>query len=249
MSGHSKWAGIKHKKALIDSRRGKLFSRLIREIMMSSRIGGENLENNPRLRLAVERAKEVNMPGENIKRAIQRGSGGEEGSNLEEVTYEGYGPGGVAIMLDVLTDNKRRTASEIRSIFSKYNGNLGENGCVSWLFERKGLIIINKEGVEEDTLFSMALEAGAEDMHSEDDHYTLITIPADIEKVRNFLNKPGIKIESSSITRLPKSTVKVEGKGAESLLKLLDFLEEDEDIQEVYSNFDMPDDILESTLK
>ena len=249
MSGHSKWAGIKHKKALIDSRRGKLFSRLIREIMMSARIGGENLENNPRLRLAVERAKEVNMPGENIKRAIQRGAGGEEGSNLEEVTYEGYGPGGVAIMLDVLTDNKRRTASEIRSIFSKYNGNLGENGCVSWLFERKGLIIINKEGVEENALFSMALEAGAEDMHSEDDHYTLITIPADIEKVRDFLNKSGIKIESASITRLPKSTVKVEGKGAESLLKLLDFLEEDEDIQEVYSNFDMPDDILESTLK
>jgi len=249
MSGHSKWHSIKHKKMATDQKRGKIFTKLIKEIMVATKMGGANPETNPRLRMAIEKAKSYNMPNDNIQRAIKKGSGAEGEVNYEQVSYEGYGPGGVAIYVEVLTDNKNRAASEIRSIFSRHNGNLAGQGSVAWIFERKGLITVKKEKSEEDKLFEIVLEAGAEDMKTEKDTYEIITTPENFEDVKKALQDNQIEIESASVTLIPKNTVKVEGKEAEQLLKLLDDLEENEDVQGVYANFDIPDEILETIEK
>jgi YebC/PmpR family DNA-binding regulatory protein len=245
MSGHSKWASIKHKKAATDAKKGKIFTKLIREVMMAARTGGGSPDSNPRLRLAIEKAKEENMPAENIKRAVQKGTGEGSANQMEEISYEGYGPAGVAIKLNVVTDNKRRTASEIRSVFSKNNGNLGEVGCVSWMFERKGQISIPRAGVDEDALFTLAIESGAEDVASETDSFQIYTRAEDLEKVRKSIEDGGVKVKSALFTMQPKTTVRIEGKDAEQLLRLLDALEEHEDVQTVYSNFEISDELLE----
>ncbi len=247
MSGHSKWAGIKHKKALIDAKRGRVFTKFIREIMMAAKLGGNDVENNPRLRLAIERAKSFNMPSENIKRAIAKGTGG-DAAVLEQVMYEGYGPAGVAIMVEALTDNRQRTSSEIKHIFSKYNGNLGQTGCVGWLFVRKGIIKIEKEKIDEESLFSLILEVGAEDLKTEENEYEVITKPQDLERIKKVLEEKGINISETSLAMVPKSTIKLEGKDAENLLKLMDGLEGDEDVQNVYSNFDIADEVIEAMM-
>ncbi|MBU2495958.1 MAG: YebC/PmpR family DNA-binding transcriptional regulator [Candidatus Omnitrophica bacterium] len=249
MSGHSKWASIKHKKAATDAKKGKIFTKLIREVMMAARNGGGNPDSNPRLRLAIEKAKEENMPAENIKRAVQKGTGEGSANQMEEISYEGYGPAGVAIKLDAVTDNKRRTASEIRSVFSKNNGNLGEVGCVSWMFERKGQISIPRAGVDEDALFTLAIESGAEDVASEPDFFQIYTRPEDLEKVRKAVEEGGVKVKSALLTMQPKTTVRIEGKDAEQLLRLLDALEDHDDVQTVYSNFEISDDLLEKLQK
>lgn len=249
MSGHSKWHSIKHKKMAMDARRGKIFTKIIRELMVAAKIGGPNPETNPRLRIAIEKAKDVNMPNENIQRAIKKGAGEEGGVNYEQVTYEGYGPGGVAIFVEVLTDNKNRSASEIRSIFSRHGGNLAGAGSVSWIFERKGLITVKKENIEEDKLMDIVIEAGAEDMKVEKDSYEITTLAENFENVKKVLEENNVPIENASITYIPKNTVHLEGKEAEHLLKLLDELEESEDVQNVYANFDISDEILEKVSK
>jgi YebC/PmpR family DNA-binding regulatory protein len=233
----------------MDARRGKIFTKIIRELMVAAKIGGPNPETNPRLRIAIEKAKDVNMPNENIQRAIKKGAGEEGGVNYEQVTYEGYGPGGVAIFVEVLTDNKNRSASEIRSIFSRHGGNLAGAGSVSWIFERKGLITVKKENIEEDKLMDIVIEAGAEDMKVEKDSYEITTLAENFENVKKVLEENNVPIENASITYIPKNTVHLEGKEAEHLLKLLDELEESEDVQNVYANFDISDEILEKVSK
>ena len=244
MSGHSKWASIKHKKGAADAKRGKVFTKLIREITVAARRGGGKPDANPRLRLAIQRAKDSNMPADNIDRAIKKGTGELEGVNYEEVVYEGYGPGGIAIMVDVLTDNKNRASGVIRNIFAKKGGNMAGQGSVSWVFEKKGYIVINKDEIEEDKLMSLVLEAGAEDLKTEETTYAVMTQPADFEKVRKTLEDAKIKIEASEITNVPKSTVKITGEGAKKLLSLVNELEENDDVQNVSANFDIPDEIL-----
>jgi YebC/PmpR family DNA-binding regulatory protein len=246
MSGHSKWAQTKHKKAVVDARRGKLFSRITKEISVSARLGGGNPDMNPRLRLAIEKAKEANMPSDNVKRAIMRGTGDLPGTTYEESVYEGYGPGGVAVMLDVLTDNKNRTVSELRNIMSKHGGNMGEAGCVAWMFDKKGYVLIDKKVVDEDTLMSIALDAGAEDINNdpEEENYEVITSPGDLARVRDALKGENIQTNLAEITMLPKSYVKLGEKEAEQMLKLMDALEDHEDVQNVYANFDIPDEVL-----
>ncbi|MFH0797675.1 MAG: YebC/PmpR family DNA-binding transcriptional regulator [Candidatus Omnitrophota bacterium] len=245
MSGHSKWASIKHKKAAVDAKKGKAFTKLIREIMMAARGGGGNPDSNPRLRMAMEKGREFNMPADNIKRAIQKGTGEGTDIRMEEISYEGYGPAGVAIKLDVVTDNKRRTAAEIRAIFSKQNGNLGEVGCVSWMFERKGQISVPRAGTDEDTLFAAAIESGADDVVSEVEAFQIYGKPEILEKVKQEIENKGIKTGSVSLTMVPKSTVKIDGKDAEHLLRLLDALEDHDEVQTVYSNFEMSDELWE----
>jgi len=236
MSGHSKWANIKHRKAAADAKKGKLFSQLSKEIIIAAKHGGGNPETNPRLRAAIERAREANMPKENIP-----------GVAYEEVTYEGYGPGGVAIMVEVVTDNKNRTAAEIRRIFTKHGGNLGEAGCVAWIFEEKGSIIIEKESVkDEDQLISDALEAGAEDVQISDDTVEVITSPESFSEVRDILKEKGYKITQAEVTKVPKNLVPVDGPDAEKVLKLMEELEDHDDVQKTYANFDIPDEILQS---
>ena len=246
MSGHSKWAQTKHKKAVVDVRRGKLFSRISKEISVSARIGGGNPDMNPRLRLAVEKAKEANMPSDNIKRAIMKGTGELPGATYEESVYEGYGPGGVAVMLEVLTDNKNRTISELRHIMSKHGGNMGEAGCVAWIFDKRGYILVGKKVIEEEMLMSFALDAGAEDMKNEpeEENYEIITAPEDLKKVREAIEKENVKINLAEITMLPKSYVKLDTKDAEKMLRLMDALEEHDDVQNVFANFDIPEEIL-----
>ena len=244
MSGHSKWSKIKHGKAREDAKRGKIFSKLIREIMVSARDGGGDPAFNPRLRTIIATAKTANMPSDNIDRAIKKGSGELGGVSFEETTYEGYGPGGIAIMIDVLTDNKNRTVAEIRHIMSKHNGSLGENGCVAWNFEKKGMIMVDASGVSEEALIDAALEAGAEDIESGDDTYEVVTSPNDVMDVKEALEGRGITVATAEITMLPKSTVKVDDKTAFSALKLMDALEDQDDVQHVYSNFDIPDEII-----
>ena len=242
MSGHSKWANIKRKKERMDAQRGKVFTRLSREIIVAARMGGGDPEANPRLKAAIQRAKEANIPNENIQRAIQRGAGETGGAGYEEVYYEGYGPGGVAVMLKILTDNRNRTASEIRYLFSRNGGSLGEAGCVSWMFARKGLIIVDQEKFsDEDALLLAALEAGAEDVKVEKDSFEIITGPEDCEKVRSALAAQGIPAAAAEITMIPASTVKMTGPQAEPVLRLIDALEDHEDVQEVYANFEVED--------
>lgn len=248
MSGHSRWAGIKHKKAAVDAKRGKAFTRIIREITIAAKSGGGNVDHNPRLRSAIDSAKAVNMPADNIKKATQRGTGELPGVVFEELQYEGYGPGGVAVMCDVTTDNKNRTASEIRSIFSKNNGNLGENGCVGWMFKQKGDIAILKEKADEDKLMSLVLDAGAEDMKVDEDSYEIITSPSDFEAIKEVIQKADIEIDSSEITMLPQTYIKLTGKNAEHMIKLMDALDDSDDIKNVYANFDLSHDELSRSI-
>ncbi|MDD5679761.1 MAG: YebC/PmpR family DNA-binding transcriptional regulator [Candidatus Omnitrophica bacterium] len=244
MSGHSKWATIKHKKAATDAKRGKIFTKLIKMLTVAARSGGGNPDTNPSLRLAIDKAKEANMPQDNIDRAIKKGTGELPGVSYESISYEGYGPGGVAFYVDVLTDNKNRVASEVRNIFSKCGGNLAGAGAVSRLFEKKGLFIVNKKDASEDQLMSIILDAGAEDMSDEGDTYEVKCQPADYEKVKKALEDSKIKSESSEITFIPKNTVKVGADQAKQVLNLVEQLEDNDDVQNVYANFDIPDDIL-----
>jgi len=249
MSGHSKWAGIKHKKALLDAKRGKLFSKLTREIIVAAKAGGGDAGSNPRLRLAVAKAKEANVPNDNIERALKKGTGELPGVSYEQVNYEGYGPGGVAIMVEALTDNKNRTTAEVRNIFSSKRGNLAGAGSVSWLFHKKGFIAVSKSKAGEDELMSIAIENGAEDFKSEEDAYEIFTDIKDYEKVRAALEKKGIEPEASELTMVPSSYVKLQGAQAKQVLNLVESLEEQDDVQNVYANFDIPDEILQQHAK
>lgn len=240
MSGHSKWANIKRKKEKEDKKRGKIFSKVLKAIQAAVREGGPDPEANPKLRRAIEEAKSVNMPKENIERAIKKGSGEENSVHYEECSYEGYGPGGVAVLVESLTDNKKRTTSEIRHIFAKNGGSLGEAGCVSWLFSRKGVFIFERASLEVDTLFEMAIEAGADDIKENDDGTVEIHCPVEIfEKLKKMLEEKGFKYISGEITRVPQTVVKISGKEAEQMVRLLEMLEDHEDVQKVYSNFDI----------
>ena len=244
MSGHSKWAGIKHKKAKVDAQRGRVFTKIIREITVAARVGGGDPGGNPRLRTAIQAARAVNMPAENIERAVKKGTGELEGVSYEEINYEGYGPGGVAVLVEVVTDNKNRTVGEIRKLFSKNGGSLGEVGCVGFLFEKKGYIQVDAAKVDEDRLLSIALEAHAEDLQREESVFAVTTVPKDFEKVRDAIVKSGIQPLSAEITMVPKSTVKLEGKPAEQMLRLMEELEEHDDVQHVYANFDIPEQLM-----
>ena len=246
MSGHSKWSSIKHRKAAVDAKRGKLFSKLIKEITVAARIGGSDTQINPRLRSAVLAAKSKNVPNDTIDKAILRGTGELDGVDYEEIVYEGYGPGGVAIMIDVLTDNRNRAIADIRHILSKHGGNMGEPGSVSWLFDKRGWLIIGKGSIDEDELFMIALDSGAEDMTVQEDNLEIITSPEDFEAVREAVEASGATILEAELTMLPQSTVKSEGKEAERMLRLMEALEDSDDVQKVYANFDIADDILEA---
>jgi len=243
MSGHSKWATIKHKKAATDSKRGQLFTKLIKEITIAARGGGKP-ESNPRLRVAIERAKESSMPADNIERAVKKGTGELEGVNYEDITLEGYGPGGVAIFIEGVSDNKNRTTSEVRTLFSKKGGNMAGAGSVSWMFEKKGYIVISKKTIDEDKLMGIVLDAGAEDLIVEDENYAVKTAPTDFFKVKKAIDDNKIKTEDAEITLIPKSTVKVVGEDAKKVLDLVDSIEEHEDVQHVYANFDIPDELI-----
>lgn len=244
MSGHNKWSTIKHKKGAADAKRGKIFTKLIKEITVAAKIGGADPGGNPRLRTAIDKAKAENMPKDNVDRAIKKGAGGLEGTTYEETTYEGYGPGGVAVLVEVMTDNRNRTVSDVRSIFSKCNGNMGEAGCVSWLFDKKGLIVYPKN-TDFDKLFEAALEAGADDVSDEEDQIEVLTDPAAFIEVRESLEKAGFKFESAEVTMIPQTMVKLEGKQAESMLKLMERLEDNDDVQNVYANFDISQEEME----
>jgi YebC/PmpR family DNA-binding regulatory protein len=245
MSGHSKWAQIKRKKAKTDQHRGKIFSKLVREITTAARAGGDP-KLNMRLKAAIEEAKAVNMPADTLKRAIQKGTGELPGETYEEITYEGYAPGGVAVMVKVLTDNKNRTAPEIRHTFSKFGGNLGEVGSVGWMFERKGIIQVEATRVDEDELLALALDAGAADLRRMDSSFEVTAAPHDLEGIRRVLEGRGVPIQSAEVTYVPQSTVRLEGKEAQQVLRLVEGLEELDDVQHVYANFDIPDEVLEA---
>jgi YebC/PmpR family DNA-binding regulatory protein len=246
MSGHSKWHSIRHKKGAVDAKRGKLFTKIIREITVAARQGGGDPEANPRLRTIVAKAKEVNMPKDNIEKAIKKGTGELEGYNLEEVIYEAYGPGGVAIMIDTMTDNRNRTTADIRNILTKSGGNLGENGCVAWIFEKKGVITVNAERYDENTVMEIALEAGALDIKNENDVWEIITEPDDFIEVRDVFSEKGVEIVMSEVMRVPKTTVKLDEKHAVRVLGLMEKLDDNDDVQNVAANFDIPDEILQT---
>lgn len=242
MSGHSKWANIKHKKGRMDALRGKLTTKIGREITVAVRIGGADPTGNMRLKLALQKAKENNIPKENIQRAIQKGSGTLDGANYEEITYEGYGPGGVAVTIEVMTDNRNRTAADVRHLFTKYGGNLGESGCVAWMFKKKGLFVIEKEGIDEETLMLVALEAGAEDFKAED-QYEITTAPEDFDSVQQALDQNKYTTLVAQVTMVPETTVELNGDEAVKMVKLIDALEDHDDVQEVYTNVELPEDM------
>jgi len=242
MSGHSKWHSIKHKKAAADAKRGKIFTKLIREISIAARAGGGDPDKNPRLRKAVNDARAENMPADNIKRAIMKGTGQLEGTQYEEVAYEGYGPGGVAIYVHVVTDNKNRTVSELRHIFSKHGGRMGESGCVSWMFKRMGYVDVEKEKTSEDDLMEIALSNGAEDLRDDGSNFEIVTPPDKFDAVVEALKTSNIEISTSNVGYLPQNYVKVEGKDAQQVLKLLEELEDHDDVQNVASNFDISEE-------
>ncbi len=245
MAGHSKWAGIKHKKAVVDAQRGKVFSKAIRELTAAARIGGGNPEGNPRLRLAMQKAREANLPKDTVEKAVKRGTGDLPGVSYEEMVMEGYGPGGVAILVEALTDNKNRTSAELRSLFTRLGGNLAGAGSVSWLFQKRGLIVLNAAGVGEDRVMEAALEAGAEDLNTDSGQITVTTSPQALEAVKEALQKAGLRWESAEMTMAPSSMVRVEDQAqAKALLALLDALEDHDDTQHVYANFDIPDALL-----
>lgn len=245
MSGHSKWATTKRKKGAIDAKRGKVFTKISKEITVASKIGGGDPDGNPRLRLAIIKAKEVNMPADNVKKAIQRGTGELPGMSYEETIYEGYGPGGVAVLMECLTDNKNRSVAELRHIFGKGGGNMGEAGCVSWMFDKKGYIVVDKTKVDEDRLMTLALEAGAEDFKSDESSYEVITEPSGFEAVKQALSDAGIAMDSAEISMVPQNYVALEGKEAEQMVRLMEALEDHDDVQNVYANFDIPDEVME----
>ena len=244
MSGHSKWHGIKHKKAKVDADKGRIFTKLIKEITVAARHGGGDPAGNSRLRTAIQAAKAANMPADNIERAIKKGTGELPGVSYEECVYEGYGPGGVAVMVEALTDNKNRTTSELRKVFSKSGGNLGESGCVAWLFAKKGLIQVEAAKADEEKLMSIVLEAGAEDMRRDESLFEVLTAPADFEKVRQAVAKAGIPLVSAEVTMVPQNTLRIEGKQAQQMLQLMEELEEHDDAQHVYANFDIPEEVM-----
>jgi len=244
MSGHSKWATTKHKKAATDAKRGKIFTKIGKEISVAARLGGGDPSGNPRLRTAVAKAKSVSLPAENIKRAIQKGTGELPGVSYEEITYEGYGPGGVAVIIECLTDNRNRTVSEIRNIFSKAGSNMGEAGCVSWMFHKKGYLVVNKTKASEDQLMTLALDAGAEDMQVEDENFVITTALSDFEKVKMALEDAAVPLDLAELTMIPQTYVKLDGKEAQQMLRLVDTLEDNDDVQNVYANFDIPDEIM-----
>jgi len=245
MSGHSKWASIKHKKAAVDAKRGKLFTKLMKEITVAARDGGGDPETNPRLRTAVANAKAANMPNDTIERGIQKGTGQLPGASYEEILYEGYGPQGVAIIVEVVTDNRNRSTSDLRHIFAKNGGNMGEKGCVAWMFDKKGLIIVDKDKIDEDDLMMMALEAGAEDIKSEDDSFEITTALADFDSVKNAIQEAEIEMSLAELSMIPQTNVKLDGDEALQLMRLLGSLEEHDDVQNVYANFDIPDEIMD----
>ena len=244
MSGHSKWASIKHKKAAVDAKRGKLFTKLIREIIVASRVGGGDPNANPRLRTAIHTARIANMPSENIERAVKKGTGELEGVNYEEARYEGYGPHGVAVYVHCLTDNKNRTASDIRNIFEKKGGSMAGAGSVSWIFEKKGLIVVPQSQVSEDRLMEIVLQAGAEDLSTSNDKFEIVTDPADFEAVKAGLEEAKIVSESAELTLLPKNQISLTPDKARAVLSLIEFLEEHDDVQNVYANFEIPDEVM-----
>jgi YebC/PmpR family DNA-binding regulatory protein len=246
MSGHSKWHSIKHKKARVDAKRGNIFTKIIKEITVAARIAGGNPDMNPRLRTAIAKAKGENMPQDNITRAIKKGTGELPGVSYEEYIYEGYGPAGVAVMVEVLTDNKNRTVSEIRYIFSKHNGNLGEAGCVGWMFEKKGVILIDRSQINEDQLMEIVLDAGADDINAEGSEYEITTMPEKFEEVKSALEAKNVSLSMGEVSMVPQSTIKLEGKQAQQMLALMEKLEEHDDVQNVYANFDIPDEVLAS---
>lgn len=246
MSGHSKWSTIKHKKAANDSKRGKLFSKLIREITAASRLGGGDVDMNPRLRTAIATAKQSNLPNDNIEKAILRGTGALEGESIVEVVYEGYGPGGVALIIEVITDNRNRTIADIRHALGKYDGRIGERGCVAWGFDKCGLIVVDAETIDEDELFLVAAEAGAEDITSADSVYEIVTPFDQFDSVVGAIQSTEANIQLAELSMIPQNTVKLEGKEAVRMIKLMDTLDELDDVQKVYANFDIPDDILEA---
>jgi len=239
MSGHSKWASIKHKKGAADARRGKIFTKLIKEITVAARLGGGDPEGNPRLRAAIAAAKAENMPADNIKRAIQKGTGELPGTVYEEAVYEGYGPGGVAMMLEVATDNRNRTLSEIRHILTKSGGNLGETGCVSWMFSKKGYIVVSRDKADEETLLNLVTDAGAEDMREDGSNWEIISLPGDFHRVVDCLKGANITPAVAEVSMVPQSYVKLTGKSAQQMLRLMEELEDHEDVQHVYANFDI----------
>lgn len=247
MSGHSKWASIKHKKAAIDAKRGQLFTKLIKELTAAARSGGGNTDTNIRLRTAMSKAKESNMPSDNIDKAIKRGTGELPGITYEEITYEAYGPAGIALIIDIVTDNKNRTTAELRNLMSKRGANMTSAGAVSFLFQKKGYIVVEKNAVEEDKLMNIVLDAGAEDLKTEDPKiYEILTQPADLDTVKSAIDAKKIPMQSAEITMLPSTTIKITDKAtAASILSLMDALEEHEDVQHVYANFDIPDELIE----
>ncbi|MBP6964728.1 MAG: YebC/PmpR family DNA-binding transcriptional regulator [Armatimonadetes bacterium] len=246
MSGHSKWHNIRLRKGKQDAERGKMFTKLARDIIVAAREGGGNPDANNQLKLAVQKARENSMPADNIKRAIQRGAGGVDGANYEEIIYEGYGPGGVAVLVNCLTDNRNRTVSELRTTFSKNNGSLGESGCVAWMFDPKGVVTIQKDTVDEDTLMLAALDAGAEDILTEGDVYEVYSSVEGLASLRQALTDAGIEFVSAEATMLPKSTVKLDAKTAMQVLRMMDQLEDLDDVQQVHANFDIDEEILEA---
>ncbi len=246
MSGHSKWSTIKHKKAATDAKRGKIFTKLIKEITVAARLGGGDPSANPRLRAAIDAAKGQNMPKSNIERAVKKGTGELEGVSYEEITYEGYGPGGVAVLVETITDNRQRTVADVRHLLSKRGGNMGEPGSVSWVFEKKGLVVIEKDKVDEETLMDVALEAGADDIRDEGSEWEVETSPETLPAVRDAIKEAGIEIISAEVSMVPSNTVKLEDeKQAKQMLLLMEALEENDDVQNVYANFDIPEEILE----
>ncbi len=245
MSGHSKWSTIKRKKGAIDAKRGKIFTKIAKEISLAARLGGGDPDANSRLRQAVLAARDENMPKDNIDRAIKKGVGELGSVTYEEITYEGYGPGGVALMVEVMTDNKNRTVAEVRHILSKHGGNLGENGCVSWIFSKHGSILIDKKQIGEDELMELALEAGAEDVREEENEFEVLTDPLSFEGVRKVLEEKGLKFLEAKVTMIPQNLVKLDGTKAEQMLKMMEKLEDNDDIQHVYANFDIADDVME----
>ena len=247
MAGHSKWANIKHRKGAQDAKRGKIFTKLIKEVTVAARIGGADLESNARLRLAVDKAKQANMPKDNIERGIKKGTGDLDGVTYEEDTFEGYGPGGVAVIVEFMTDNRTRTVADVRHAFNKYGGSLGVSGSVAFMFDRKGQIIFTDDN-DFETIFEAALEAGAEDVKDEDGVIEVVTDPADFEAVKNSLEEQGFKSQSAEVTMIPQNLNPVAGKQAESLMKMIDVLEDNDDVQDVHTNFDISDDEMEKIM-
>lgn len=246
MSGHNKWSSIKHKKGAADAKRGRIFTKLIKEITVAARMGGGDPDANPRLRTAIAAAKSENMPKDNIERAIKKGTGELEGVSYEEIIYEGYGPGGVAVMVECLTDNRNRTIADVRYMFSKAGGNVGTDGCVAWMFDKKGLIAVAKDAVDEDTLMEVALDAGAEDIKDEGDVFEVITDPGDFEAVQAAVDKAGIACEMAEITRLPQTMTAVTGKEAEQMVRFMEALDDCDDVQQFYTNADIPDEVYDN---